>query len=289
MRRRLGFTLVELLVVIAIITLLVAILAPSLNRARELTKRVMCRQNLNSLGKGYAMYQSANNDSWPYHAAKNDDWTSKTGQSGMMSIRTKAFWNIMKQSPAGNYAYCITSLAFMLVRDGQNAGLFLCPSDPDDSALEPNAKDPNGNYYWDFSNFKMISYSVQGAPPPGRAFSIARQFILADKNPNWDGSRTTGPLALVAWSDTITEAQRKNNMSRNHQQEEINTLRGDGTAAVYPRADIGDLTPRDVTPKITNDCIYTAYGGSPGNARSAISTDPAQHDYLEDAFLFGPK
>ena len=37
-----GFTLIELLVVIAIISLLVSILIPSLKRAKELTRRVIC-------------------------------------------------------------------------------------------------------------------------------------------------------------------------------------------------------------------------------------------------------
>ena len=54
MRRTKGFTLIELLVVIAIIALLVSILLPSLNRARELAKRAICGANLNSIGKGIA-------------------------------------------------------------------------------------------------------------------------------------------------------------------------------------------------------------------------------------------
>ena len=66
MRKRKGFTLIELLVVIAIIALLVSILLPSLNRARELAKRAICASNLHSIGQAFALYQGENNDQWPW-------------------------------------------------------------------------------------------------------------------------------------------------------------------------------------------------------------------------------
>ena len=51
-----GFTLIELLVVIAIIALLVSILLPSLNKAKELAKRVVCLSTLRSGGLGFSLY-----------------------------------------------------------------------------------------------------------------------------------------------------------------------------------------------------------------------------------------
>ncbi len=52
-----GFTLIELLVVIAIIALLMAILMPSLQRAKEQATRVHCVSNVKQLALGWLMYK----------------------------------------------------------------------------------------------------------------------------------------------------------------------------------------------------------------------------------------
>ncbi|HBG26891.1 MAG TPA: hypothetical protein DDX75_07320 [Phycisphaerales bacterium] len=55
-----AFTLVELLVVISIIAILLAILTPALNKARESARTVICSTNVRQLGLGYSMYEMDN-------------------------------------------------------------------------------------------------------------------------------------------------------------------------------------------------------------------------------------
>ena len=58
--RRAGFTLVELLVVVAIIALLVALLLPTLGKAKELARRAMCATNFHSIYVVVMMYANEN-------------------------------------------------------------------------------------------------------------------------------------------------------------------------------------------------------------------------------------
>ncbi len=60
-----GFSLVELLVVITTISTLLAIMLPSLGRAREQSRRVVCASNLRQLGFSLKMYSMDNNGKYP--------------------------------------------------------------------------------------------------------------------------------------------------------------------------------------------------------------------------------
>jgi prepilin-type N-terminal cleavage/methylation domain-containing protein/prepilin-type processing-associated H-X9-DG protein len=75
--RNRGFTLIELLVVVAIISLLMAIMLPSLSSVRERSRTAVCLSNLRQLSHGWHMYADENNDvSVPGRFAKEPGGTS---------------------------------------------------------------------------------------------------------------------------------------------------------------------------------------------------------------------
>ncbi|HPO91451.1 MAG TPA: prepilin-type N-terminal cleavage/methylation domain-containing protein [Victivallales bacterium] len=65
MKKSYRFTLIELLVVVAIIAILISLLLPALNRAREVGKSIACVNNLKQLGITFELYLGDNNDYFP--------------------------------------------------------------------------------------------------------------------------------------------------------------------------------------------------------------------------------
>ncbi len=85
MKHRRAFTLIELLVVIAIIALLVSILMPSLQKAKEMAKDVICLSNQKNISLAIYLYAQDYEDTLPYTRSWNSnrpsiDWDQRIGR-----------------------------------------------------------------------------------------------------------------------------------------------------------------------------------------------------------------
>lgn len=88
MKVRRGFTLIELLVVVAIISVLVALLMPSLAKARLQARRTACSVNLRQLGMAIQMYSSQYQDKMVamWDTTRSLPWYSMLREAGVVRV-----------------------------------------------------------------------------------------------------------------------------------------------------------------------------------------------------------
>ncbi|HVT30482.1 MAG TPA: DUF1559 domain-containing protein [Lacipirellulaceae bacterium] len=98
-----GFTLVELLVVIAIIGILVALLLPAIQAAREAARRSQCMNNMRQLGIGIHNHVSAKGK-LP-SGGEGTDWTTNASAFGPTSTFTQLLPYLEESTVADQYDY----------------------------------------------------------------------------------------------------------------------------------------------------------------------------------------
>jgi len=132
MRKRTGFTLVEILVVIGVIALLISILLPALNRAREMAKRTKCLSNLHTAALALNMYANQNKQklpafkgggTWLWDIAYDmRDSIVRSGEDRHVMYCPTADWQDVDSlwwysgQPANNLGFSVTGYFWMMKR-----------------------------------------------------------------------------------------------------------------------------------------------------------------------------
>lgn len=98
MKRKTAFTLVELLVVISVISLMMAILMPTLGRARQQGKSVVCLSNLRQMGVAAQSYVNDNDGYYPAAYVNDPDPYDDIAINTCWDFTHKKNWSSLEES-----------------------------------------------------------------------------------------------------------------------------------------------------------------------------------------------
>ena len=232
-----GFTLIELLTVVAVISLLVAMLMPSLSRAREIARRAKCAMNQRSILLGATLYAASEN-SYPYIELDGGTWGVPIGTNRGLAVAgggaAPMGLDLMRNDRTGQ-SRSPTGTLYLLIRGSYAApGHFVCPSTDEQ-------EDDTGDF-WDFADGTRVSYSLMNPYGPERYFTNGAQEVplLADQSPYFDPAtglrNAAGTVDLSGNPDADAIAAGN---SPNHGTDGQNAAVVGGSVRFVRRADVG--------------------------------------------------
>jgi prepilin-type N-terminal cleavage/methylation domain-containing protein/prepilin-type processing-associated H-X9-DG protein len=134
-----GFTLVELLVVIAIIGILVGLLLPAVQQAREASRRTQCQNNLRQIGVGLLNFEQQHKE-FPIGMIGY----GTTGADGEFQEQRLISWNVQllpfvdQKSLGEEYRFDLPAYQSPNKELGSNLlSIFLCPSTIEEQLFSP--------------------------------------------------------------------------------------------------------------------------------------------------------